>query len=1279
MEALFSEYEEIRRSGLFDPEYYRRIYPDIARRNLDPLVHYLEEGAALGRDPHPEFDAGFYLEQCRVRGEAPPNPLLHYLRIGAARGFQTRRTVAQEAPASPGARGKFPTLVAIEALDVSAGSDGGARLALSGWALAPSPITSITASIDGRILGTAAYGAARGDVARLYPDRPEAGHCGLQLVFDLAADDADRGEALLTVHTKDGETGHQILRFAAPVQRVAGDPTASSADQTRHLRLDAPLLIDGAMATPVRANLEISGWALARPGVAAIEITIDDKPVALADYGLRRLDVQAALPDWDGALASGFQALVPHRILPKGSHLVRVTLRDNANATTSISFRIAVEELADRPGPWALRRRMTQAEVELYERLLAKQHRLPRFLAIMPLHGKIAARRAAKTIASLQAQVYRRWHVLIVAPGDDGQLADLRRRLFGATNAAGERCEIVPALSAGFPATPDATRDRPDFVTTLTPGDELGVDAFLELALAAAASPEADFFYSDERCRNPGTGTIAAYFKPQWSPDLLLSTNYIGRLWCVRDDLLRAVTEPDEVLLKRGEYDLVLRCTEQAKAIRHVAAVLCERAEGGAGRSGEDPRALRRMLARRGIAGTVEPGAVAGRWRLRRAVTGGKLVSIIIPTCAARGLIETCLKTLRGLTAYRDYEIVCIENIAAKDRKWRGWLHRNADRVIAAGEPFNWARFSNLGAGEARGDYLLFLNDDIEITDPGWLDALLEHAQRPEVGVAGPRLLYPDGRVQHAGMFLAAIGQARHAFRYAAADDAGYFGLALTTRNVIAVTGACLITRREVYDALGGFDESQSIVNNDLDYCLRARERGLLTVYTPHATLTHHEAISRAGLDDEYDAAAFDGKWRDLFLRGDPYFSPHLSKGRDDFAADDEPTEAVVTGGPVLRREEVRKILIVKLDHIGDCVIAFPAVRRLKQLFPAAHITVLTSHASRPVWSLEPSVDDVIEFDFFHARSGLGELEREEADWQALRERLAPEAFDLAIDLRKHTETRPVLQHTGAPVLAGFDFHHQLPWLDIALEWTGDQIYARKRQHNGDDLINLVDAVAAACESDRSLITSPVGEPPKPFIALRRKMAAEAPLVCVHPAVGNDARQWPPEYFAAVIDRLIAEDGAKIVMIGADGDEEIAAALLRRVRDKKSVTSLVGKVSLAQLPALLAECALFLGNNSGPKHIAAGLGVPTVGVHSGTEDVREWGPVGPVALAVARDMVCAPCYLAHAADCRRGLACLRELEPARVYRACKRLLLATAGERNHRAVPPAGIAAAAEG
>jgi ADP-heptose:LPS heptosyltransferase len=156
-------------------------------------------------------------------------------------------------------------------------------------------------------------------------------------------------------------------------------------------------------------------------------------------------------------------------------------------------------------------------------------------------------------------------------------------------------------------------------------------------------------------------------------------------------------------------------------------------------------------------------------------------------------------------------------------------------------------------------------------------------------------------------------------------------------------------------------------------------------------------------------------------------------------------------------------------------------------------------------------------------------------------------------------------------------------------------------------------------------------------------------------------KQWPVEFFAAVVDQLVEEDGAQIVIIGAPGEEETAAEIIACIRQPKSVTSVVGKLALADVPALLSQASLFLGNDSGPKHIAAGLGVPTVGVHSGTVDPREWGPVGPRAVAVAREVVCTPCYLAVLEDCHRGLACMRQLSPEIVYRACKRLLLLNTG------------------
>lgn len=166
-------------------------------------------------------------------------------------------------------------------------------------------------------------------------------------------------------------------------------------------------------------------------------------------------------------------------------------------------------------------------------------------------------------------------------------------------------------------------------------------------------------------------------------------------------------------------------------------------------------------------------------------------------------------------------------------------------------------------------------------------------------------------------------------------------------------------------------------------------------------------------------------------------------------------------------------------------------------------------------------------------------------------------------------------------------------------------------------------------------------------------------LICIHPAAGNEMKQWPIEYFAAVADRLVEDHGAQIILIGGPGEEPIGENLLRHMR-RDGAVSLIGRSPLSDLPALLTRCDLFLGNDSGPKHIAAGLGIPTVAVHSGSVDVYEWGPIGPHAVAVVRDVTCAPCYLPTPQLCRRGLACLRQLTPDAVYAACEKMLLATA-------------------
>jgi ADP-heptose:LPS heptosyltransferase len=247
------------------------------------------------------------------------------------------------------------------------------------------------------------------------------------------------------------------------------------------------------------------------------------------------------------------------------------------------------------------------------------------------------------------------------------------------------------------------------------------------------------------------------------------------------------------------------------------------------------------------------------------------------------------------------------------------------------------------------------------------------------------------------------------------------------------------------------------------------------------------------------------------------------------------------------------------------------------------------------------------------------------------------------------------LQYTGARYLAGFKQGAEFPWLDIAVEWEGDLPGVAKRRHFSTDLVNLVDATAAECEPGSDLIADLPTER-RPPARLELLESLDRPLVCVHPAAGDEIRRWPSAYFAELIDLLVERDGVHVAIVGVAGDSEIAMEVSRTVRHRSRVSNLAGIIEFYDLVALLSVSALFVGNNSGPKHLAAGLGVPTVGIHSANVDPREWGPLGRRAVAVWRHVHCSPCHFSRPEQCDRKLACLTGLRPVDVYPVCKRLL-----------------------
>lgn len=489
-----------------------------------------------------------------------------------------------------------------------------------------------------------------------------------------------------------------------------------------------------------------------------------------------------------------------------------------------------------------------------------------------------------RTLRSMAAQTTDRWHLSVSVVGSvaasteavlDDELATLpqgRATLRTVPSGAGAAAALAAALEES---------DRPA-CAFLDAGDALAPDA---LALLASALVGADVAYGDEDRLDSAGRPGDPRLKPDWSPTLFLSWRYTGRPVALRVAPLVAAGGIRPVD-GDWEHDLLLRITERTTRVAHVAEVLCHREDAPDGEGPGTPGAVLAALGRAGVRAEVERGPVPGAWSVRRRLQDRPLVSAIVPFRDSTTFLRACVDSVSATRGEVPLELVLVDN-GSVDLETLTLVERLAARadvsVRSDPQPFNWAAINNAAAASARGDVLVFLNDDVEARRPGWLEALVAQAVRPEVGAAGARLLYPEGTVQHAGVVLGLCGVSGHVLAGLPAGRPGYLGMAVLARDVAAVTGACLATRRDVFERLEGFDESLGLDFNDIDYCLRARRRGLHVVYEPAAELVHHESPSRGTSGNVENAVAFVGRWHEDIVAGDPFLNRNLT--RTDFSA----------------------------------------------------------------------------------------------------------------------------------------------------------------------------------------------------------------------------------------------------------------------------------------------------------------------------------------------------------------------------------------------------------
>ena len=499
-----------------------------------------------------------------------------------------------------------------------------------------------------------------------------------------------------------------------------------------------------------------------------------------------------------------------------------------------------------------------------------------------------------KAIESVQNQIYPHWELCMC---DDGSTADHVARVLTEYSQRDKRIRVIMRAQNGgiSAASNDAlSLASGEFVGLLDHDDELTPDALFEVVKLLNEKPELDFVYTDEDKLSIDGRRVEPFFKPDWSPDLLHSMNYITHFSVMRRSLVEEVGGFTEGLDGSQDHDLFFRLTEKTQKIGHIAKPLYSwrkipgsaatdtQAKPYAHIAGE--RALVQHLRRQGIAAEVEPGLVSpSHRRVRYQIIGQPLISIIIPIRDKVELLQRCLASIEEKTTYRHFEIIIVDNQSEKP-KTLAYLDQLPHTVVKAPGPFNYSHINNVGVAHARGEFVLFLNNDMEVIAEEWLTALLEHAQRSSVGAVGAKLLYPDQTIQHVGVIVGVGGVGGHVFLRLPEDSTHYFGLFQVVRNYSAVTAACMMMRKSVFDEVGGFDEKVEVVYNDIDLCLRIREKGYLIVYTPYALLYHFESSTRKTLHPLNDEMYVRKRWAKVFQEGDPYYNRQLTLERPDFS-----------------------------------------------------------------------------------------------------------------------------------------------------------------------------------------------------------------------------------------------------------------------------------------------------------------------------------------------------------------------------------------------------------
>lgn len=506
-------------------------------------------------------------------------------------------------------------------------------------------------------------------------------------------------------------------------------------------------------------------------------------------------------------------------------------------------------------------------------------------------------------IDSVQQQSYAKWELCIGNASPEKQ--EIRQVLEEYKSDKRIKEIAIPENKGIAENTNKAmTISEGEFIGLLDHDDLLAPNALYEVVKVLNENNLAEVVYTDE---DKVTADLEEHFRPHFKPDfnldLLRSNNYICHFFVANRDLIKRVGGFRPEFNGAQDYDLILRCTEQAKQIVHIPKILyhwrvhkASTADNPASKMyafDAGKRAIEEHLVRCRTKGTVQHTKDLGFYRVKYEVCGEPLVSIIIPNKDQSEALKKCLDSIREKTSYRNYEIIIVENNSEEPETFAFYKKIAGEKIkIVTWEgEFNYSAINNFGVRHARGDYLLLLNNDVEIINGDWLTEMLSHCQRKEVGIVGAKLYYPDNTIQHAGIIIGIGGVAGSVFVGLPRAFSGYLHKASIQLDLSAVTAACMLVKRSVFEQVGGLEEKLKVAFNDVDFCLRVREKGYLVVYDPYAELYHYESKTRGAEDTKEKIRRFQTEieymrshWIGLLKKGDPYYNCNLSLTKWDYS-----------------------------------------------------------------------------------------------------------------------------------------------------------------------------------------------------------------------------------------------------------------------------------------------------------------------------------------------------------------------------------------------------------